>query len=221
RLVPDRIRIVAPADGIVVSRTVYPGQKFERGAEFYSIADLGRVWILADTFGDQARYLRPGATARVSLPDLGTSVAARVSEVGPQFDGATGSFKVRLEAGNAGYALRPEMFVDVEVTVALPPSIAVPAEAVLDSGRRKIVFVEQGDGNFEPREVETGWRFDGRIEVVRGLAAAERIAIAGNFLLDSESRIPQAAAAIEQDPVCGMKLDRAGSRQAAHYGGHE
>ena len=75
---------------------------------------------------------------------------------------------MRLEVGKPGYALRPDMFVDVEFPVKLPPPITVPADAVLDSGLRKTVFVDRGNGYFEPRAVETGWRWASRVEIVRG-----------------------------------------------------
>jgi len=177
----------------VVARNVSPGQKFERGAEYYRIADLSRVWILADVFESDAQYLQPGAQVRVNLPDQGKSFPGRVSNVLPQFDGATRTFKARIEVDNRSYALRPEMFVDLELPVAFSRTVVVPAGAVLDSGLRKTVFVERGQGLFSPREVETGRRFDDRVEIVKGLAAGERIVVSGNFLVSSESRLKEAA----------------------------
>ena len=96
---------------------------------------------------------------------------------------------------NPGYALRPDMFVDVQLAITLPTSVSVPVDAVLDSGLHKTVFVDRGEGNFEPRVVETGWRFDERVQIVSGLEAGERIVTSSNFLLDSETRLRQAAAA--------------------------
>jgi YHS domain-containing protein len=163
--------------------------------------------------------------ARVSLPNQNKTLAARVSEVLPQFDPATRTLKVRLEADNPGYLLRPDMFVDVELPISFPPTIAVPVDAVLDSGPKKTVFVERGEGFFEPREVETGWRFEDRVQIVKGLATGERIVIAGNFLIGSESRLKEAAAGMYapvKDLVCGMEVDQ-GKAEAAgkksQYGG--
>ena len=190
RLVPPHIRITAPAAGFVLARNVASGQKFEKGDELYRVADLRRVWILADIFGPEAEYVRPGMIARVSLPGRTASFDARVSsDVLPQFDPVSQSLKVRLEADNPGYLLRPDMFVDVDVSIALPPTIAIPVDAVVDTGLKKTVFLERGGEVFEPREVETGWRFGGRVEIVKGLAAGDRIAVAGTFLLDSETRM--------------------------------
>ena len=94
-----------------------------------------------------------------------------VSKVLPQFDANSRTLKVRLELDNPGYVLRPDMFVDVEFPVTLPPALTVPADAILDSGLRKTVFVDRGNGFFEPREVETGWRLGNRVEITKGLEA--------------------------------------------------
>jgi multidrug efflux pump subunit AcrA (membrane-fusion protein) len=157
---------------------------------FDRIADLRRVWILADVFGPEAEYIRPGMVAHVSLPGRRRSFDARVSsDVLPQFDATSQSVKVRLEADNPGSLLRPDMFVDVDLVITLPPTIAVSADAVLDTGLKKTVFVERSAGVFEPRAVETGWRFGGRVEIVNGLIPGDRIVVSGTFLLDSESRM--------------------------------
>jgi len=104
------------------------------------------------------------------------------------------------------------MFVDVEFPVELPSAVTVPTDAVLDSGLRKIVFVERASGVFEPRVVEIGWRFGERVQIVRGLALGEHVVVSGNFFVDSESRLRGAAADIYnvavKDPVCGMMTDQ-------------
>lgn len=204
------IEIRSPATGFVLARNIGPRQWADKGTELFKIADLSHVWIVADVFAREAPYIRPGVSARVSLPQQGEAVEATVSEVPPQFDPATRTLKVRLEAHNPENLLRPEMFVDVAFEITLPPAVTVPADAVLDSGLRKTVFVDLGNGLFEPRTVETGWRFDDRIEIVKGLQAGERIVISGNFLIDSESRMKLAAAGFygtpQKDPVCGIEV---------------
>lgn len=133
-----------------------------------------------------------------------------MADVPAQFDPATRAFKVRLEVDNPENLLRPDMFVDVEFLVVLQPAVVIPADAVLDSGMRKTVFVDLGKGFFEPRAVKTGWRFDGKVEIPEGLMPGERIVISGNFLIDSESRMKLAAAGLYgtpgKDPVCGMEV---------------
>ena len=189
RQLPESIDVVAPVDGFILARNITVGQHFDRSMEFYRIADLSQVWILADISGSDTQYFHPGALARISLPDQGKTFSARVSQVLPQVDASTRTLKLRLEADNPNFALRPDMFVDVELKASAPPGLTVPRDAVLDSGRQQRVFVERSDGVFEPREVETGWHLGGRVEIVHGLREGERVLAAGTFLVDSESRL--------------------------------
>jgi RND family efflux transporter MFP subunit len=190
-LVQD-IRVESPVDGFVLKRNVSPGLRFDRGFEFYRIADLNRVWILADVYRDQLPFIRRGASARIASAEVSRALTATVSASEPIFDEATLTLKVRLEAANPNLALKPGMFVDVEFPVNLPPALVVPADAIVDSGLSKTVFVECGDGNFVPRVVETGWRIGGDVQVTKGITAGERIVISGTFLVDSESRMKAA-----------------------------
>jgi len=99
------------------------------------------------------------------------------------------SLQVRLEAANPRFTLKPDMYVDLEFAVRAPTGLVVPKEAVIDSGLRKIVYVDKGNGYFEPRTVRTGWRMGDRVQIVEGLQAGEHIVVSGNFLVDSESRM--------------------------------
>jgi membrane fusion protein, copper/silver efflux system len=191
-LVQD-IKVESPVDGFVLKRNVSPGLRFDRGFEFYRIADLNRIWILADVYRDQLPFIRHGASARITTPEGNPALPATVSQSEPIFDEATLTQKVRLEAANPKLILKPGMFVDVEFPVKLPPTLVVPADAIVDTGLRKTVFVDRGNGYFEPRLVETGWRIGEDIEVRKGLVAGERIVISGTFLVDSESRMRAAA----------------------------
>jgi len=184
---------VSPIDGFILSRTIAAGEKFENGMEFYRIADLSRVWIIAEVFENEAAYFRPGTVARITLPGARRTLSARVSSVLPQVDASTRTLKLRLEADNPGFALRPDMFVDVDLPVPAPTGLSVPADAVVDFGLKNRVFVDCGNGCFEPREVETGQHFGDRIQIVRGLRLGERVVSAGTFLLDSESKLKTAA----------------------------
>lgn len=187
--------LTAPGSGVVLARNIFPKQKFAQGAELFKIADLSHVWIVADMFGEDGRYIPSGSTAFISLPlQPEKKLRATVGEALPSFDSESRTFKLRLEAENPKLTLRPDMFVDVEFQVNLPKAIAVPAEAVIDSGREKTVYVARGQGMFEPRVVETGWRFGNRVQIVRGLQPGESVVVSGNFLLDSESRMRQADA---------------------------
>jgi Cu(I)/Ag(I) efflux system membrane fusion protein len=191
------IEVTSPVNGIVLSRSISREERFEGHVELYRIADLSKIWILADLQGDEGTLLRPGARVKVSVRELGKSLSATVSSTPPVFDPVARTLKLRLEADNPGTMLRPDMFVDVEFDSKAPAGISVPADAVLDSGMRKIVYVETSEGVFEPRAVEVGEAFGGRIAVKKGLAEGDRVVTAGNFMIDSESRMrtpaPQSA----------------------------
>jgi Cu(I)/Ag(I) efflux system membrane fusion protein len=195
------IRVESPADGVVLKRSVSPGLRFDRGFEFYRIADLTRVWILADVYRHQLPFIRRGASARITTAGESRAVSAAVSPSEPIFDEATLTLKVRLEASNPQRALKPGMFVDVEFPVHLPATLVVPAEAIVDSGLRKTVFVDRGNGSFEPRLVETGWRVGDDVEVTKGLMPGERIVVSGTFFVDSESRMKAATRGSSAAPV--------------------
>lgn len=223
---PELIDLRATYGGFVLQRNISLGERFERGTVFYQIADLSKVWVYADIFEKEITYFTPGARCTLRLPHRNISFTGRVSSVLPLYDAATRTLKVRLEVDNTGLVLRPEMFVEVELPVSLPSAILVPRDAVLDSGLKRSVFIDRGNGVFEPRPVETGKYFGDRVEIVRGLAPGEKIVVSGNFLLDSETRFRNAAAGIYgtpgRDPVCGMALDEERARSAGlsrQYGG--
>ncbi len=218
RAVSTLVQLRAPAEGFILSRNIVIGQWFGVGDTIFRIADLSRVWILADAFGGDEQFLRPGTEAQVTVAGTAHTFTARVSEVLPLFDGVTRTLKVRLEADNPGYVLRPDMFVDVELPIELGPAMVVPEDAVLDTGKRQVVFVESGEGVFEPRKVRTGWRYGGQVQILSGLMEGEKIVAAGNFLLDSESRMRLASLDIRGTPgqciICDMEIDRDLARAA-------
>ena len=146
-----------------------------------------------------------------------------MSDALPQFDPETRTLKTRFELDNPAHVLRPEMFVDVELQAEMPSAVTVPADAVVDSGIRKTVFVGHGNGYFEPRRVETGWRVGDRVQVLDGLAAGEQVVVSGTFLLDSESRMHNAPSVPDSrpvDPVCGMEVATDTALHAARTASH-
>jgi hypothetical protein len=106
--------------------------------------------------------------------------------------------KVRLDADNPGFKLRPNMFVSLEVPVVIPEGISVPTDAIVDSGTTKHVFVETSNGVFEQRAVETGWQLGDRAQIIKGLQLGEVVVASGTFLVDSEARLRSAASDITQ-----------------------
>jgi RND family efflux transporter MFP subunit len=224
------VDLVAPGDGVVLARGISLRQRVEQGAELYRIADLSRVWIVADIHGNEGE-VRPGTRVKVTVPELGRTVQATVSAYTPLFDESSRTLKLRLEADNPGMTMRPDMFADVEFEGKALAGLTIPAEAVLDSGLRKIVYVEAHEGVFEPRVVEIAGAFGDKVVIASGISEGDRIVVSGNFLLDSESRMRQAGGAesvsppaspssmqgprtthaamraeAPRDPVCGMPL---------------
>jgi len=215
RKIARNIELRSPVAGVVLVRNAFPGLRFERGTELFRVADLSHVWILADVFENEAQHFRPGTVARLILPRSRAMYEAKVTGSVPQFGPSSRTLKVRLETDNPGFALRLDTFVDVELPVKLPPGLSIPADAVIDSGLHKRVYVDRGNGFFEPREIEIGWREGDRVQVVKGLMPGERIVVSGTFLVDSESRMKAAAIGIYgstiKDPVCGMDIDESGA----------
>jgi Cu(I)/Ag(I) efflux system membrane fusion protein len=205
-----RIDMTSPATGVVLSRSIFAGQRFFEETEFFRIADLKRVWILVDVFEFESEAFVPGNGVKIRVPGRNLVLDAVVSRALPLFDPASRTLKVRLEADNPGLVLRPDLFVDAELPVEISPAISVPRDAVLDTGLKKVVFVDRGGGFLEPREIETGRRLGGRVEVLKGLEPGERIVVSGTFLVDSESRMELAASGLTPDlatdPVCGMAV---------------
>ncbi len=186
---PEDVYIVSPVDGFILTRGISPGMRVERTTQLYTIADLSKVWIEAEVFGRDAQSIRTGASATVTLPDTNQTLRASILSVLPDVDPVTHAVKVRLEAENPGNKLRPGMFVNVDLPVALPVGLSVPADAVVDSGLEKRVFVQTADNHFEPRMVETGWQVGDRVQIVNGLKEGDVIVSSGTFLVDSESRL--------------------------------
>jgi multidrug efflux pump subunit AcrA (membrane-fusion protein) len=189
RQITRDITLVSPVSGIILGCNISPGQRFEKGTEFCRIADLSKVWIMADLFDDQARMLGPRTKVKVILRERLKNVYATVTENPPLFDPASRTLKLRLEADNQNFTLRPDMFVDLEFTARASSSIAIPQEALLNSGFKKIVYVETREGVFQPRTVTVGTAYGDFVTVTNGLAEGERIVTSGNFLIDSETRM--------------------------------
>jgi Cu(I)/Ag(I) efflux system membrane fusion protein len=197
------LRIYSPETGFVLARNLSPGQRFDKGTELYRIADIGHIWVMADIFEKDREFVRPGSSATVRY--RGREFPARMSSALPQFDPQSRTLKTRFELDNLGLILRPDMFVDVEVQVNMPAAITVPADAVIDSGLRKTVYVDRGSGFLEPRPVKTGWRLGDRVQVTEGLMPGDEIVVSGNFLIDSESRMRAALASVPAGPTRGAE----------------
>jgi membrane fusion protein, copper/silver efflux system len=183
------VTLDSPASGYVTARNAFPGQRVTPETELYAVTDLSKVWVMTDVFEGDAAQVRVGQAAVVTLPGAAGAFAAKVTYLMPQVDAATRTLKARLELENSSMRLRPEMFVEVSMKLGGARRLTVPADAVLDTGATRTVFLDRGNGTFEPRAVETGERIGDRVEVVKGLTPAERIVTSAAFLLDSETQM--------------------------------
>lgn len=185
----SEIVLKAPVTGFVIARNAAAGQRFDKGAALYEIADLSQVWILADAYNQDSAILAFARSATISATDGSLKRKAAVSAIPLQFNPTDRIGKLRLEAANADYRLRPNMAVDVDLEFNEPSALTVSTEAVLDSGLGKHVYVKLGSGRYERREVQTGWEDGDRVQILAGLRPGESVVTAGAFLVDSESRM--------------------------------
>jgi len=184
------LTLSSPITGFVMERNVFAKQRIMPETALYTVADLSRVWVVADVFEYEAAGIRLGMPATLTLSYLpGRTFRGKVNYILPQVDAATRTLKVRIEFPNPDFALKPEMYGEVEFQTGGGRRLVVPQTAVLNSGDRQVVFVDRGKGYFEPREVSLGGRSEGRVEILSGLQSGERIVISGNFLIDSESQL--------------------------------
>ncbi len=188
------VTLYAPTDGFVLSRNVYPKQRVTPDTEIYSIADLSTVWAIADIYEYEAPEILVGQAATMMLSYYpGRPLRGKVTYIYPQLDNATRTLKVRIEFPNQNFALKPDMYANVELRIDYGKKLVVPQEAVLDSGSEQMVFVSLEGGYFEPRKVQLGAKVDNTFIVLTGLKPGEKIATSANFLIDSESKLKSAA----------------------------
>jgi RND family efflux transporter MFP subunit len=188
---PD-VLLKSPCNGQILERNVAVGRRFTRGDVLYRIANLSRVWVLADITSSDELLAQSVRRAQVRLQGL-APLAARATTILPQSASEGRTAKLRLRVDNKDRKLVPGMIVDVSLEIPVASARTLSAGAVLDSGTKKRVFVALGSGRYELRDVETGWQYEDRIEIIRGLAEGERVVTTGAFLLDSESRLKTGA----------------------------
>jgi membrane fusion protein, copper/silver efflux system len=201
RELPDSIEVLSPVDGFILSRSITAGMHFDHAMEFYRIADLSQVWVVAEVNEADAQSLRPGSMAQVTLHGSGRKLSARVTNSLPQSEAGGDTARVRLELDNPSFVLRPDMIVDVDLPLGANSAVTVPMDALVYAGDRTRVYVERGQGKFEARQVETGARLGDQVEIMRGVMPGDRIVVAGAFLVDSENRLKNPASAVAPAPM--------------------
>ncbi|MBI4860517.1 MAG: efflux RND transporter periplasmic adaptor subunit [Candidatus Riflebacteria bacterium] len=197
--VDKTLTIQSPATGVVLERTVLPGQKI-MGEPLFTIADLSSVWADADIYPSDLPYVKVGMSSTLTLPYWpGRSFKGTVTFVSPTLDPETRTMKARMTVPNGDLLLKPEMFANARLSYSLGERLAVPEEAVMRTGEKMYAFRDAGRGRLVPVEISIGSRFDGVYEVLSGLAAGDRVVTAANFLVDSESSMRAAIEALNAE----------------------
>jgi Cu(I)/Ag(I) efflux system membrane fusion protein len=188
--VSKTITIYSPVNGFITDRKVFPHTAATGDTDLYTIADLSHVWVTADVFEADLPYVKVGQLAVIHFPYApGKSITGRVGYSYPELDPQTHTAKIRIDVANPGLVLKPNMLADVELHIGYGRHLAVPAEAVLDSGTMQTVFVARDNATFEPHQVTIGATVDGKTIITAGLKRGDTIVESGNFLLDSETRL--------------------------------
>jgi Cu(I)/Ag(I) efflux system membrane fusion protein len=188
--VSKTLTLYSPVSGVVLKKDAVAGLAITPGMPLYTIADLSTVWVLADVYQSEMAMTAPGNSAVISASFLpGETFRGRVDFVYPTLTEETRTVKVRLVIPNPKSLLKPGMFVRVSLSGKERKALAIPRSALIDTGERQIVFVEQSAGVYAPREVKTGVQGKDFIEVLSGLSEGEMVVTSANFLIDSESRI--------------------------------
>ena len=195
--------IHSPITGTVIKKEALAGAHVDPGQELYTIADLSHIWILADIYEYELSFVKAGQRAAATLSyDPGTVLTGHLGFIYPTLDPKTRTAKVRFELDNADEKLKPDMYANVELRVNLGTRLAIPQEAIIESGQKQVVFLHHGGGRLEPRLIKTGVKTGEWSEVLAGLKEGEHIVTSANFLIDSESRLK---AVVDSMGGMGMK----------------
>lgn len=191
------VTFLSPVAGVLTAKNVVQGATVRPGDTPFEVTDLGEVWVMADAYEGDLANVRVDMPAVLTLRAYpGRTFRGMVAFVDPVLDAATRTAKVHMHFPNPGAVLKPEMFGEVVLEGRDREGLRIPADAVIRTGTRDVVFVALGDGKFAPREVQLGVRGGGEVEVRHGLAAGEQVVTRANFLVDSESQLRASLAAL-------------------------
>lgn len=195
------LTINSPVSGFIKERNALPNMYVQPETKLYTVADLSTVWVYAQVFQTDLAQVRPGDAATVTVDAYpGRSFRGKVDSILPEVDMNTRTARVRLVFPNPGLALKPGMFVTVSLKNYIGRALTVPASAIFHAGSRNLVFISQGQGNFEPREVSLGQRAGDDYIVLKGMKQGESLVTSANFLIDSEAQLQAAAGAFVPPP---------------------
>lgn len=187
----NTVPVTAPHGGIITKLGAREGMYVTPSSEIFTIADLSRVWVLVDVFEHQVDWIKPGLSARITLPAYpGRVWEGEVDYLYPELDLQSRTLRVRLVFPNPERVLKPNMFAEVEIYGGPKKDVlAVPREALIVTGERESVVKALGDGRFQPVDVVTGMRRGGKVEILGGLKEGDEVVVSGQFLIDSESNL--------------------------------
>jgi Cu(I)/Ag(I) efflux system membrane fusion protein len=186
----ETLTLRSPFKGVVQDIGVDQGRKVMNGDHLVDIADLSVVWVWAQFYQDELPMLKKDLPITITSSSYpGEKFNGKISVIDPFINDATRTGRVRIDVENAGLKLRPDMYVDVELTMDMGEGVAVPFNAVLPTGRHDIVFVDKGEGKLEPRFIELGRKYGDFYEVKSGLNVGERVVTSANFLIDAEAKV--------------------------------
>ena len=199
-----RLPIYTPLSGVVIEKMVQQGQYVNTGDVLFNIADLSTVWVEVEVYENEFPDIHVGQQVEIRSQSFpGKPFTGRVTFIYPFLDPKTRTVKVRLEMPNPGMKLKPDMFVNAIIKVPLGKSIVVPVTAVMDTGKRKVVWVESQPGMFEPHDVQVGQQTDDNVQILSGLKQGDKVAVSGGYLIDSESQLKGGGG----QSMPGMKMD--------------
>ncbi len=195
------LTLYSPVSGYIIRRNVLPNQYVQPSTRLYSVAALNPIWVYAQLFQKQIGMLRRGDPALVTVDGYpGRRWRGSITDIWPRVNLATRTVKVRLALANPHLRLLPGMFVNVSLRRPLGRRLAVPASAILQTGRRALAFLYRPGGQIVPRAVSLGPQIEGYFEIRRGLRAGQRVVTSANFLIASESQLQAALGSFAPPP---------------------
>jgi len=197
--------IFTPLSGIVIEKMVQQGQYVNTGDPLFNIADLSTVWVEVEVYENEFPNIHVGQQVEIRSQSFpGKPFSGKIAFIYPFLDPKTRTVKARVEMPNPGMRLKPDMFVNAIIKIPLGSTIVVPVTAVIDTGKRQVVWVETSTGMFEPRDVQVGQTSNDKIQILSGLTTGDKVAVSGGYLIDSESQLKGGGG---HENMPGMKMD--------------
>ena len=211
--------LYSPHSGVVSMKKALQGMRIMAGEELLQVSDISTIWVNADIFEYEIPWVKVGQTARVELPFVaGRVFEGKITYIYPYLTNETRTARARVELVNLGLELKPDMYATVNIDAgAVEGALAIPVNAVLNSGKGQTVFVARGEGKYEPRQVKTGVADDsGYIQIVSGLGEGESVVVSAQFMLDSESTLREAVQKMMAPAGTGEKADQKAGMEPGH-----